>query len=81
MFEVLSPATEAYDRTEKRLHYQRIEALDTYVLVSQEERQLEVWHRHGDAWSQRFVGPGERTELESIGCTLDVDELYDTAGV
>jgi len=32
--EVLSPSTEAYDRGEKFAHYQRLESLTQYVLIS-----------------------------------------------
>jgi len=32
--EVLSPSTEAYDRGEKREHYQQIASLREYVLVA-----------------------------------------------
>jgi Uma2 family endonuclease len=46
--EVLSASTEAYDRGEKREHYQRIQSLKEYVLVSQDRRQVEVLvRRHG----------------------------------
>lgn len=74
--EVLSDSTEAYDRGAKRKHYQRIASLEQYALVSQHERQIEVWRRSGDEWSALQIGAGGRVELDSIGCFVDVDTLY-----
>src|SRR2546421_282150 len=52
LFEVLSPSTEAYDRTVKAPHFRRIESLQTLVLVRQEKPYAEVYHRRSDgSWS------------------------------
>jgi Uma2 family endonuclease len=54
IFEVLSPATECFDRVEKFLHYTNyIESLRDYVLISQDQPMIEhyakqsnkVWHK------------------------------------
>jgi Uma2 family endonuclease len=60
VFEVLSPGTEHYDRGEKREHYQRIEALSEYLLLSQDEPRVEVWSRTSasDAWVYTTYGAG-----------------------
>lgn len=79
--EVLSPTTEAYDRDEKRLYYQQLPSLQEYVLVAQDRRRVEVWHRRGDVFSRTIHEAGEKASLASIGLELDVDELYDAAGV
>src|SRR6266446_6207647 len=42
IIEVLSPDTEAKDRREKRLAYEMIAALRTYVLVAQDRREIIV---------------------------------------
>ncbi len=83
VFEVLSSSTEHYDRGEKREHYQRIDALREYVLLSQDQRRVELWQRAtaSDAWSHSTHGPGDFVDLTSIDCRLDVNELYDAAGV
>src|SRR5215468_3741925 len=53
--EVLSKSTEAYDRGEKREHYQQIASLREYVLVAQDRREIEVYARlEGSIW-QRSV--------------------------
>ena len=81
VFEVLSPTTEDYDRGEKREHYQQIEALREYVLVSQTGRRVEVWTRGEGGWSYVDRGPGDSVELASLGVTLSVDEVYAEAGL
>jgi Uma2 family endonuclease len=81
--EVLSPSTERYDREQKRLYYQQLDALREYVLVAQDRRHVEVWRREGDgeSWSHAAYGSGSSAPLPSIDFVLDVDELYDAAGV
>ena len=80
--EVLSPSTAAYDRGEKREHYQQISSLREYLLIAQDRREIEIWARHADdGWQRSVRGPGERFELPSLGVQLTVDELYDAAGV
>jgi Uma2 family endonuclease len=81
VFEVLSPSTERYDREQKRLYYQQIESLDAYVLVAQEHRRVEVFRRDGEAWAHSTHAAGAKAPLPSLGCVLDVDQLYDAAGV
>jgi Uma2 family endonuclease len=83
VFEVLSPGTELYDRGEKREHYQQIDTLREYVLLSQDTPRIEVWSRvsASDAWSYAAYGPGEVVSLDSISSQLDVNELYAAAGI
>ncbi len=80
ILEVLSPATEAFDRGEKFLRYQTWNAtLREYVLVSQEQPQIEVFRRQADdTWSyQRFSGLQAEASLPSIHCTLKLKDVYD----
>ena len=79
--EVLSPSTERYDREQKRLYYQQIDALQEYVLVAQDRRRVEVWRRAAEGWAHESAGGGESIRLPSIDFELDVDELYEVAGV
>lgn len=81
LFEVTSPGTEAYDRGEKREHYQKIESLRELVIVSQQARQVAIWRRTADGWANEIAGAGQTFELPSIGARLAVDELYATAGL
>jgi Uma2 family endonuclease len=78
LVEVLSDSTEAYDRGEKFAHYRRLASLREYVLVSQHAPRIEVWRRNeGGRWElAEEVEAGERASLASVGCSLDVDEVY-----
>lgn len=78
--EVLSRSTEGYDRGDKFEHYKRIPALSTYVLVSQDKREIEVWSRDVDgSWTQAIHRDGETAMLQAIAASLDVRELYEAA--
>lgn len=79
--EVLSPSTERYDREQKRLYYQQLDSLREVVLVAQDRRRIEVWSRSEAGWIHAVYGPGSEAPLASINYALDVDALYDAAGV
>ena len=78
LVEVLSDATEAYDRGEKFAHYRQIPSLREYVLVSQRRPMIEVYRKNGAGqWVLFEVHGGEFFELESLGgVTLGVDYIY-----
>lgn len=77
LVEVLSDATEAYDRGEKAAHYRRLASLKEYVLVSQHELRIEVFRRNeAGRWELFEARAGERVALASVGCELEVDEVY-----
>lgn len=73
--EVLSDSTEAVDRREKRANYQKIPSLREIVLVSQTERLVEIYRRHGGGWIAEIVTEGE-VVLESLDTTLSLDVVY-----
>ena len=77
LVEVLSEATEGYDRGAKAAHYRRIPSLREYVLVSQAEPRIEV-HRRSESgrWEILEARPGESIELTSLGISLDVAAVY-----
>lgn len=54
----------------------RIPSFQEYVLVSQKEPGIEVSYRAGDSWTQREGRAWARVAPQSIGCALDVDEIY-----
>jgi hypothetical protein len=49
------------------------------VLVSHRSREVEVWTLQDHAWTRAIARDGERARLDSIGATLDVTELYESA--
>ena len=74
--EVLSPTTQASDRLDKRLAYQTLDSLKEYVLVSQEERGVQVYRRSGEDWDLEIYTAAESVRLESVDFTISMDELY-----
>lgn len=80
--EVLSPSTEAYDRGDKRAHYQKIPTLLAYVLVAQDKKRVEVFTRRPDgSWDHGVSSAGQSAALGAMGVSLEVDALYASAGV
>jgi len=76
--EVLSDSTEAYDRGDKFEGYRAIPSCEEYVLASQKRPLIEVFTRQPDgAWSLRTFGPGQRVELRSVPCAIEVDRVYE----
>jgi Uma2 family endonuclease len=78
--EVLSPRTEDYDREDKRVVYQQLEALQAYVLVAQDRRRIELWQRTNGDW-QYTVHEAGTVRVPSLDVTLDVDAIYRRAGL
>ena len=75
--EVLSPTTAAIDRGEKLAAYKLVPSLQAYLLVSQDERRVELYRRgEGKLWFYQDFGPGELLELPSLGLQLAVDDIY-----
>lgn len=72
--EVLSRSTEQRDRSERFLLFQQIDALEEYVLVSQDERRIEVRRRVGQSWSVDVRRGGETVRVH--GHAIDVDGIY-----
>lgn len=75
LVEVLSQSTEQHDRGAKFAHYRRLPSLQAYVLVGQEPRRIEVFHRTPAGWllTEAEVG-GIR--IECLDVVLGVDEVY-----
>ncbi|WP_338074129.1 Uma2 family endonuclease [Halochromatium glycolicum] len=77
--EVPSDSTEGYDRGEKFALYRRIPSLQEYLLVSQHRPLVELYTRGSDGrWVlSAFEDSADQVVLESIGCSLALDEVYD----
>lgn len=77
LFEVLSFATEKYDRTTKREHYQQIDSMRDYVILSQDHPHAEQWTRdERGGWTHRVIDGGGEIVLESIGSSFPLRDLY-----
>ena len=79
LVEVLSDSTEAYDRGKKFSHYRQIPALREYLLVSQEEPEIERFLRNDDGtWTRTEAsGPDAVLPLPSLGVEISLREVYD----
>lgn len=80
IIELLSPATESFDRGEKWERYRTwLPSLTDYVLVSQHRPAVEHYSRHTEGrW---LLTPADGLEatlhVDSINCTLPLAEVYD----
>jgi Uma2 family endonuclease len=77
--EVLSESTEQYDRTEKFEAYKLLPSLEQYVLISQDERRIEVrTRRPGRKPTKWAVAIGKAGDTIAIhGHPVLVDAVYD----
>ncbi|MGD2021493.1 MAG: Uma2 family endonuclease [Thiohalocapsa sp.] len=79
IIEILSDATEAYDRGDKFAHYRTLPSLKTYLLVSQHRVAAELYVRRDDGrW---LLSTDDRladsVPLESVEASLALAEVYD----
>ncbi len=81
--EVRSPSTETTDRREKRLPYEKIAALHTYVLVAQDRRELLIFRRKPGGGSSREVLPdaGDALRVPELEFVLPLDAIYARTGL
>ena len=75
--EVLSPSTEADDRGRKWLHYQQIEGLTDYLMVSQGEPLLEHYTRQADGNWQYESCTDPTGALTIRACRLLLADVYE----
>ena len=74
---MLSPGTEAFDRSEKFEGYRSIETLRDYVMLSSGGAHAEHYARGSDGgWTLREYRAGGAFSLSSVEVVLRVDELY-----
>ena len=74
----MSPSTEVTDRREKLVNYLTLESLQEYVLVSQDEIKVEVYRKDAQGnWSVQTLGKGNDLELNSVGLTLTMTDIYE----
>lgn len=72
--EVLSEATERYDRDGKFESYRKLPSFEVYVLVSQTERRIEVRTREGAQWQSQIGTAGQTVRVH--GRDFAVDAIY-----
>ncbi len=85
VFEVLSESTAALDRREKRLAYQNIPSLHTYLLVDQERCHVAIYRRTPTEWTHEVIeapGTAQLTadhflDLPEIDFRLPLSTIYE----
>ncbi len=77
--EVLSHSTENYDRGKKFGHYRRLPSLQEYLLVGQDQCQVEHYVRQPDeAWLLReYQHPEDSLQFIALNCELSLAEIYE----
>ena len=76
--EVLSPSTQAYDRSQKFALYRRLPALQEYALIDPETRRVEVSRSNDDGyWNLIDMSDDAAVHLESIQCRIEMADLFD----
>jgi Uma2 family endonuclease len=74
----LSEGTEAKDRGKKFEHYRSLETLKEYVLVAQDQAQVEVFRKNeAGLWVLHPFGYGDEVELVSLNIKVPIVSLYE----
>jgi Uma2 family endonuclease len=89
IFEVLSEITAALDRREKRMAYQSIASLRTYVLVDQERCHVTIYRRTPSEWTHEVftvtgtaqLTPDHAVDLPEIEFRLPLNTIYERVPV
>ncbi len=76
--EVLSPTTESIDRREKLHAYQAIPSVKEYLLVTQEKKQVEFYHREGKYWQYILLNnDADMLQLSCLDLAMSLAEIYE----
>ncbi len=74
--EVLSPRTMKYDHTEKFSRYKLCPTLEVYMLVSQDERLVEVY-RKTTGWQRETFANDQHITLDQLNLELSLSLIYE----
>ena len=75
--EVLSPSTQACDRSQKFALYRRIPALREYILVDPDTRRVEGFRRGSDGlWVLHDMSDGDTLEAACLGLHVPLAEVF-----
>ncbi len=79
VFEVLSPSTMHFDRSEKAQRYRAIASLQQLVFVYQDSVRVESWLRQDEGWSRApkvLVDREDSLALPSLAASLPLQAIY-----
>lgn len=80
VIEVLSPSTQAYDRSKKFALYRQLASLQEYLLIDPDTRRAESFTRSPQGeWVLNDMSDDRTMLIASIGCTVSMSDVF--AGV
>ncbi|MEM8641726.1 MAG: Uma2 family endonuclease [Cyanobacteria bacterium P01_G01_bin.54] len=75
--EVLSKITRNFDRGDKFEDYKKIGEFEEYVLIEQDQQQVECRRRRADnTWETVTYGAGDSVTFQSIDLVIAIEQLY-----
>ncbi len=78
IIEVLSPSTQAYNRSQKFALYRRMASLQEYALVDPDTRRIEVFRIGADGlWVLHDMSERDVLTLASVGCEMKMADVFD----
>ena len=77
VIEVLSPSTQAYDRSKKFALYRRLPSLQEYILVDPETRRVEAFRLSANnEWVLHDMSDGAVMDAASVGCQVALADVF-----
>lgn len=78
VIEVLSPSTQAYDRSHKFALYRRLASLQEYILVDPDTRRVEALRRNAqDQWVFHDMSQDEVMAAPCLGLEIPLAQVFD----
>jgi Uma2 family endonuclease len=78
VIEVLSPSTQAYDRSQKFALYRRLTSLREYLLIDPDTRRVEAFRRTpDDQWTFHDMSGDEAMAIPSIDAQIPLATVFD----
>ena len=75
--EILSKSTQHIDRREKTMTYQRVDSIEEYVLIAQNQPRVIV-HRRAEDWRPVLYSAMDASvEFRSIGLRMSLEQIYE----
>lgn len=75
--EVLSPSTEAGDRSIKLQAYLACPSIEEYVLINYRTMRIEIYHKEQKRWMYDAYEAGNEVELASLDLHFPIAEAYE----
>ncbi len=77
IFEVSSPSTKVYDKTDKFIRFRKIKSLQHYIVVNSEKVDIEIYTKTGNEWtSESFTDDKNDLDLMALNIKLPIAEIY-----